>query len=97
MDIKELKAALVSKGWNEDAYGHHKRSLNVITEDGARVSRLYRVKIQKLSVRLERQYTVEASQYSPAKTEWFKVDGAYLKDIKVLENGGLKIGRKILK
>jgi hypothetical protein len=97
MDIKELKAALTSKGWTEDRFGHLKRNLNVINGDGARVTRLYRVKVQKLSVRLERQFTIEASQYSPAKTDWAKVDSAYLKDIKVREDGAIIIGKRILK
>jgi hypothetical protein len=98
MDIKELKAALVSKGWNEDSYGHHKRTFLVDRGHGEQPhEHVYRVKVQKLSVRLERQYEVAASEYSPAKKEWFKVDGAYLKDIRVREDGGIIIGRKVIK
>lgn len=97
MDIKELKAALTAKGWIEDAYGHMKRTIKVLQSEDGRDTATYRVKVQKLSVRLERQYTIEASTYSPAKNEWAKVDGAYLKDIKVREDGGIIIGKKVLK
>ena len=93
MDIKELKAALISKGWTEDRFGHLKHDFR--GPEGE--VRTYRVKVQKLSVRLERQYTIEASQYSPAKNDWSKVDSAYLKDIKVREDGGIIIGRRVLK
>lgn len=93
MDINELKTALASKGWSEDRFGHLKHDFR--TADGKVYT--YRVKVQKLSVRLERQYTIESSQYSPAKTDWSKVDGAYLKDIKVREDGGIVIGRRVLK
>jgi hypothetical protein len=97
MDIKELKAALVAKGWTEDRFGHLKREVKYSDGSPDDKVRVYRVKVQKLSVRLERQYTIEASQYSPAKTDWSKVDGAYLKDIKVREDGGIVIGKKVLK
>lgn len=90
MEIKELKAALVSKGWNEDAYGHHKKTV-AVTINGEQTARLFRVKIQKLSVRLERRTTVSD------KSEWFKVTSCYLKDIKVREDGALIIGGKIIK
>jgi len=96
MDIKELKAALASKGWTEDAYGHMKKELKVQTAEKDDM-RQYRVKIQKLSVRLERQYTIEATQYSPAHKEWAKVDSCYLKDIKVREDGCIFIGKKGIK
>jgi hypothetical protein len=97
MDIKELKAALTTKGWEEDRFGHFKRTIKMLQSDDGRDSATYRVKVQKTSVRLERQYHIEASQYSPAKTDWSKVTGAYLKDIKVTDNGGIKIGNKVLK
>jgi hypothetical protein len=93
MDIKELKAALVSKGWSEDRFGNLKREVRVENE----TPRLYRVKVQKISVRLERQFTIEASPYSPESKDWALVSNAYLKDIKVREDGGIIIGRKVLK
>jgi hypothetical protein len=55
------------------------------------------VKVQKISVRLERQFTIEASPYSPESKDWALVSNAYLKDIKVREDGGIIIGRKVLK
>jgi hypothetical protein len=97
MDIKELKAALASKGWSEDTYGHMKKEVKYSDGSPDDKTRVYRVKVQKLSVRLERQFTIEATQYSPAKKDWSKVDGAYLKDIKVREDGGIVIGKKVIK
>jgi hypothetical protein len=92
MDIKELKAALITKGWTEDRWGNLKREVS--HEDGVRV---YRVKVQKISIRIERQYTIEASQYSPAHNDWSLVTSSYLKDVKVREDGGIIVGRKVLK
>jgi competence transcription factor ComK len=76
--------------WIEDSWGNFKNE----SSDG----KVYRVKIQANSVRLEVKCNVEASQYSPASSFWVKLDGAYFKDIKISEkSGGLVIGRKIIK
>lgn len=97
MDIKELKSALVTKGWTEDRFGNLKKEVAGRDTDGTEVVRKYRVKVQKISVRLERQFTIEASPYSPETKDWALVSNAYLKDIKVREDGGIIIGRKVLK
>jgi hypothetical protein len=92
MDIKELKAALITKGWTEDRWGNLKREVE--TPNG--LSK-YRVKVQKISVRLEREYTVEAMAYAPAHKNWALITSSYLKDIKVREDGAIIVGRKVLK
>lgn len=97
MDIKELKAALTSKGWSEDAYGHMKRTIKVLASEDGKDTITYRVKVQKISVRLERQYEIEATQYSPASKNWANIVSCYLKDIKVREDGCIVIGNKVLK
>lgn len=93
MDIKELKAALVAKGWTEDRFGHFKHDFR----DSSGNIRTYRVKVQKLSVRLERQYEIPAAPYSPAHKDWSKIESCYLKDIKVRDDGGIVIGKRVLK
>jgi hypothetical protein len=92
VDIKELKAALATKGWTEDAYGHMKREVQTVNG-----TTLFRVKVQKISIRLERQYTIEAMAYSPARKDWSLVESVYLKDVKLREDGGIILGRKVLK
>jgi hypothetical protein len=92
MDIKELKAALISKGWTEDRFGNLKREAQ--NPNG---TSLYRVKVQKISIRLERQYTIEKMAYSPERKDWALIESAYLKDVKVREDGGIIIGRRVLK
>lgn len=97
MDIKELKAALVAKGWTEDRFGHMKKEvLSVKQGDPQPGVVLFRVKVQKMSVRLERQYEIEADRYSPARKEWSNITSSYLKDIKIRPDGGIIIGRKVI-
>lgn len=69
-----------SNGWEQDRFGHcHKGD--------------YRFKVQKTSVRLEKGYRTEGSQYSPSEKRWIKVRGAYLKDLSVSPDGKL-VGMK---
>jgi len=87
---EQLKQELNSRGWKEDRYGHHQRTLKVTNrETGEVTDRKYRVKIQATSVRVE----VKPDDFN----QWIKVDGAYFKDIKITENGSIQIGRKQLK
>lgn len=76
--LDQVKEALVKLGWKEDSYGHMKKT----SEKGT----TYRVKVQAISVRLEKR----------VDSEWFKVSNAYTKDVSVLEDGKVQIGKVVL-
>ncbi len=83
-----LKQELTNRGWKEDRYGHHQKELRLVNRETREEKlRVYRVKLQATSVRVE------------VKSElgWVRVDGAYLKDIEITETGAIQIGRKLLK
>lgn len=97
MNNVELKEILRSFGWMDDSYGHMKKSGNVKIKDGTVESREYRIKFQKISVRVEVRCKVDATQYSPSSYFWAKICGDYMKNIKLMEDGRLKIGTRLLK
>lgn len=88
----ELVVALAACGWETDRFGNMQRELKMIIPD-APATKKWRIKFQATSVRFEVQTTFEASEYSPARNEWIRLDGAYLKDIKIREDGVVIIGR----
>ena len=71
---EQLKSRLVLFGWNLDRYGNLKKQAG---------KSLYRIKFQANSVRLEKQYTIDASPYSKESKEWVRVTSSYYKDIMV--------------
>lgn len=92
MNAKELKLALVSKGWTEDAYGHMKKVTSGVSE-GQPIEIQLRVKFQKMSVRLERAHRFPHDN----SVKWYKLSSCYLKDVKVREDGGIIIQRHVVK
>jgi hypothetical protein len=86
----ELIVALAACGWKMDRFGNMQRERYVGLKD--QPIRKYRVKLQATSVRVEVQITFNATEYSPARNEWSRLDGAYMKDITITD-GIVKIGR----
>jgi hypothetical protein len=73
MTTKELYDWATRNGWTKDRHGHlHKN------ENGQR-----RIKVQAISVRLERAYGIPATEYSRAEKRWLRTSGAYLKDLSI--------------
>ena len=87
MNANEIKQFILKNtSFTEDRYGN----LKLTSESGKE----YRLKFQDRSVRFETKITFEATTYSPAAHEWFKLDGDYYSKIHVLPDGRLKIGKK---
>ena len=63
-----------SKLWVKDRYGNY----TMTTLKG-----IYRVKVQDISVRLESQIIIPATQYSKEEKMWVRIGGTYLKDCSV--------------
>lgn len=77
--IAELKN---SNTWKEDRFGHFKKE---IIRNG--IIGKYRIKVQEISVRLEKQLVME-----DGRKEWFKITGSYFKDIVKIDHGVYRIG-----
>ena len=71
---------LIMNGWSVDRWGNYKK-----TSDSGK---LYRVKVQKTSMRLERKM-------EGAGGEWFNVVSDYFKNI-VVSNGHVAIKGKVI-
>ena len=76
--LEVVQLALEGLGWATDRWGH----MQVVAPSGT----VYRIKFQPISVRLEMQMSFGAGN------EWVKIDGDYLKDVKILEDGKVQIG-----
>lgn len=76
--IDDLEKALISSGWVKDRWKNFKKTIN---------SKEYRIKVQKISVRLE----VKA-----AHAGWVRLRSSYIKDITIDENG-IHLGGIVLK
>lgn len=70
-----------SSKWSKDSYGNYK----TITENG----RVYRLKIQKTSVRLE------VKEKIVDKNEWLNIVSDYFKNLEI-KDGKLKIKNKLI-
>jgi hypothetical protein len=71
--------------WEQDKYGNFK------WDTGTKV---YRMKFQEISVRLEVQVVHAATQYSGESKSWVKLAGEYFKDLKVNpETGKINVGK----
>lgn len=82
LTAESIKTALSLLGWKEDAYGHMQFT--------SAIGRKYRVKMQKISVRLE------VKRDMGAKSEWVRVENSYVKDV-VVGDGTVTIGKAVLK
>lgn len=80
MNKEQLKNILSELGFKADRFGHMQKVL----KDGIKL----RVKFQAISVRYE---------FKPIRgSQWFLRSSAYLKDVKVMDDGKLVIGRYAL-
>ena len=75
--LDQIKEALTLLGWKEDSYGHMKKVSATNTT--------YRIKVQAISVRLEKR----------VDSEWFKVSNDYMKDVTVTD-GKVQIGKVVV-
>lgn len=69
MTKEQFKAAAIAKGWKPDSYGHLKHTSSS--------GREYRLKLQKLSWRLEQKVRPEPSQYYTPPPSWVNRRSAY--------------------
>lgn len=89
----ELVDFLKQCGWKTDRYGHLQKEIAHRHPDtGERVTRLYRVKLQATSVRIEFRLT-----QGDGTKEWLRVGGAYLKDVVRLPDGRIRVGTYFFK
>lgn len=77
-----IEVLRVSDKWKEDRFGHFKQEICV----NGNIKK-YRIKIQEISIRLEAQ-----SIFDDGRKEWFKITGAYFKDIVKIDHGVYRIG-----
>lgn len=92
----QLVVALAACGWETDRFGNMQRERKMsLLHDGS--VRKQRIKFQATSVRFEVQQVFPADSYSPERKEWLRLDGAYLKDIKIRLDGVVIIGRHFFK
>lgn len=89
----ELVDFLKQCGWKTDRYGHLQKEIaHRHRETGERVIRLYRVKLQATSVRIEFRIT-----QGDGSKEWLRVGGAYFKDVVRLPDGRIRVGTYFFK
>ena len=72
LKLQQIKNILRSKGWAEDRYGNFKLQ---------QTTKLYRVKIQDISIRYEQQWT-----RADNSKDWINVRSDYLKNVEIVEN-----------
>jgi hypothetical protein len=80
MQKEELKNVLEGFGFKPDRFGHMQKKL----ADGVKL----RVKFQAISVRYEFKPT--------GSSTWYLRSSAYLKNVKIMDDGRLKMGRYAL-
>lgn len=86
-----VAAAMSALGWERDRFGHFKSPSGEL-----------RLKVQKTSVRLERRVKTPTGTWSGSggegfKSDWFKITGSFIRDVKVLADGRVAVGSKVLK
>lgn len=95
MTREELEATLAADGWQKDRFGHYKKSVMTTGRkggpmEGRQVERMYRVKMRKISCRVEvRSATLKTAQ-------WFPLTSGYYKNAMPLEDGRYRIGTMIM-
>jgi len=81
MNKDELKGILVEFGYKPDRFGHMQKEF----PDGHK----RRFKFQAISIRYE---------WKPEKgSQWYLRSSAYLKDVKIMDDGRLKIGNRAIR
>lgn len=97
MKREQFEEILKASGWELDRFGHYQKTLrmtipHVDHPEGVIRERKYRVKMQRLSCRIEVQVRHEATEYSPAKNEWVRCGGDYYIKIVQLDDGRIRVG-----
>jgi hypothetical protein len=72
LKLQQIKDILCSKGWTEDRYGNFKLQ---------QPTKIYRVKIQDISIRYELQWT-----RADNSKDWVNLRSDYLKNVEIIEN-----------
>lgn len=92
LDRDTLSEALLTLDWEQDRFGHFKKVLYPRNrQTGELVRKVYRIKMQATSVRIEVQLRVGDAN------EWYRVGGAYYTKIFKRDNGEVVIGSMILR
>lgn len=87
MKKQEFVEEMKKRGWNQDRWGHFQKEVSLSGD-----KRIMRLKVQKISVRVEKQIIYAETQYTKATKGWLHCDSAYMRDIRI-ENGKLIIGK----
>lgn len=76
MTREQLEGWLVTKGWTKDRWGHYTKGD-------------YRIKLQARSIRWEKAWRTEASQYNKSEKRYTRLYGGYYSQLSVTEEGKL--------
>lgn len=91
MNREEIETALKEAGYKVDRWGHYQKALMVrVRGQETTVLRLFRVKLQAISIRVEVQFEGSSGN------QWARVSGAYYKDVRKLANGQYRIGSHLI-
>lgn len=85
MEKAEIVKTLVGQGWVADKFGNYKSKTGQ-----------YRIKMQAISLRVEKRVEIPASTYSKAEKLWVNISSDYFCNLSV-KDGRLIVGNKILK
>lgn len=88
MKLDEFIALMLERGWVRDRFGHLQKTIN-LKISGEVKPILHRVKLQKISVRLERRTLLDTT----GEKRWYLMSSCYTKDITMNDNGGIVVGR----
>lgn len=92
LDREGLVRALAEHEWEKDRFGHFKKVVYPRNRrTGELVRKVYRVKMQANSIRVEVQMKVDD------RTEWFRVGGTFYKNLCQRENGDIIVGSLVLR
>ena len=93
MKPAEFIAEMQKRGWELDRWGNLQKDVHAVDKITKEEStRRLRLKIQKTTVRVERQVIYAATQYTKEEKAWIRMDSDYFKYI-TMENGVIKVGR----
>ena len=82
MTRDELKAWLIEQGYQEDRFGHFKKTMP--RKDGGEKA-VYRYKLNAYSARYETQ-----CRHSDGSASWIRLRSGYYKNLSITEDGKLK-------
>lgn len=92
LDRSALIDVLKIAGWKTDRWGHLRKTIPFIKRDTReRVEREYRIKLQATSIRVEVQGKVMGVN------EWYRVGGAYYRNIVQRPDGAIVVGSMLIR